>query len=870
MKKIMTIMALTIIVLGLTGCKENTPPIEEKEYLFTINDLSLTVDESQSVMYELAPAGTLADVTLAITSSSVPNVISITNLTITGLQSGTVDITATATNKEGATEEFSISTDFTVTVTGSSSNAPGVIVNGGFENELQDWTIGGPYSTYSTEVIDNNPHSGLAALNLWYDDNEDGDGEAIDLTLTQTLTDITANTYLFSLWYQGTADSITLTVLDGTTELVSETFSGIKYSAVPEHNGYVQFGIEVTLAATTDVTVQIDVEGLVNAWGYIDDIGFNQGTIDDLILAPQSDEDGYINFIDQGGFESLVGWTVDISGSATNQTGTLSSGAFSIWADGAANFDVYRDVVVEDATYNLVLYINGGVPGTEFNTSEAYMYVDDGTTIHTLDIVPEGWNNGIFKRIELLNLTLNGTVTVGVHIAFDGGGNNWINIDDFTLFSEDFEVEDNATLATAMDTAINELPSVNDVTLDNQDAIEAARAAYDALSDGAKALVTTLDTLEALEAKIQELINANITEEGYFNFIVDGDFTTVDAWSTSWTSDASNQGLELQDGVYVMWADGVGNFEMSQSLTLDPADYNLTLYINGGEYGSEFNVDEAYAYVTIGETMYTLDIEPEGWNNGAFKRIEVRGLELSGTVEVGVYIHFTSGSNNWVKLDDFTLWTLDVPVDPDDLAAATAVHDLIAALPEYAALNVDDQTNLIAARTAYDELTETQQLFVTDYLTLLRLEERMDMLVVNPLNTFNSEGTFESPDWTMEAIGWVTLGGNQWTDGDTANNGSQSYNFFKDQVTLEATIMKDVYLDTEDYTLSLYLQGGDYTSVTVIINGVDTVLTPSDAYGLFTIDFSSTGELFTIEVTVIRPDVNGWVTIDDMMIDLQS
>lgn len=53
---------------------------------------------------------------------------------------------------------------------------------------------------------------------------------------------------------------------------------------------------------------------------------------------------------------------------------------------------------------------------------------------------------------------------------------------------------------------ISDLPSP--ITLADKEAVEYARASYDALTDDQKSLVTNLSVLEAAEAKVQELINA--------------------------------------------------------------------------------------------------------------------------------------------------------------------------------------------------------------------------------------------------------------------------------------------------------------------------------------------------------------------------
>jgi hypothetical protein len=234
-----------------------------------------------------------------------------------------------------------------------------------------------------------------------------------------------------------------------------------------------------------------------------------------------------------------------------------------------------------------------------------------------------------------------------------------------------------------------------------------------------------------------------------------------------------------------------------------------------------------------------------------------------------IYINFTGGTNNWVKFEDFTLWSLEYPIDPADLTAAQSVIDLIDALPSVPALITTDEPAVVAARTAFDALTTVQQTYVTNLLVLQKVEDRLYDLINQPLTTFNTEGTFESSDWAMSTIGWVTDGGNSWTDGDTAYSGNQAYSFFKDQSSLTASITKGVYLDAGNYDLTFYLQGGAYTSITVTVDGVSQTYTPTDTYAQFTYSFTSTGAVYHITVEVVRGDTTGWVTIDDMVLTLQ-
>ena len=61
----------------------------------------------------------------------------------------------------------------------------------------------------------------------------------------------------------------------------------------------------------------------------------------------------------------------------------------------------------------------------------------------------------------------------------------------------------------AAEEMIAQIEALGEITLDSKEAIEAARLAYDAMTDEAKALVTNLDVLEAAEAAYQALVEAS-------------------------------------------------------------------------------------------------------------------------------------------------------------------------------------------------------------------------------------------------------------------------------------------------------------------------------------------------------------------------
>lgn len=431
MKKIGLWMILLTSIIMLIACQEGF------KVTLTIDDIVITKGSTEEIDYLLTPAGTFGVISFEIVSSDPVGAISIVGTTLTAHEVGQVTVKATITNTPNAEQKFTATKQFSITVEGIPLPAGEYVANGGFEYGTNEWVITSLYgpSAYGTQVVDNYPHSGEAALNLWYDDNQDEESDPLDLTLSQVVQNLTDSMYLFSVWYQGTATSIELRIKNGNILLESQLFSGFDYVSVPDHQGYVNYGIVIDLSGLSSLTIEIHILGNAGAWGYLDDVSFKKGTLDDIVLPPATGEEGYVNFIEQGGFGSLTPWTVHITGAASSKQATLSSGRLQIWANGVARFEIKQNVTLTAGTYQLAIYLNGGVIGTEFNASEAYIYVKQGETLHTLDLTPEGWGTGVMKRIELSNLSLSGEIEVGIYIDFTSGSNNWINLDNFSLWS---------------------------------------------------------------------------------------------------------------------------------------------------------------------------------------------------------------------------------------------------------------------------------------------------------------------------------------------------------------------------------------------------------------------------------------------------
>lgn len=101
--------------------------------------------------------------------------------------------------------------------------------------------------------------------------------------------------------------------------------------------------------------------------------------------------------------------------------------------------------------------------------------------------------------------TIYGYVSAGFPVlCYDLGGSETAEVAD----EDEAETEETQEISSqdSANAVIEQINSIGEVTADSGDAIAGARAAYDALSDEAKALVTNLDTLNAADAAYNAIV----------------------------------------------------------------------------------------------------------------------------------------------------------------------------------------------------------------------------------------------------------------------------------------------------------------------------------------------------------------------------
>ena len=246
--------------------------------------------------------------------------------------------------------------------------------------------------------------------------------------------------------------------------------------------------------------------------------------------------------------------------------------------------------------------------------------------------------------------------------------------------------------------AIEKINAIGTVTLESEEAIQAARAAYDILTETQKEQVTNYNVLTAAEARLTDLKAAKAVDD------------MIDAIGEV-TAD-SGEAVQAARAAYDALTDAqkaeVKNYDVLTAAERRLANLQAILPV-------EDKID------AIGEV--TLDSE----NTIQAARAAYDALTEEQKAEVKNYDVLTAAEARLA-----------------DLKAAKAVDDMIDAIGE---VTLESENAIDAARAAYEALTEAQQAQVTNYDKLTAAEARL--AVLKPAKPVEK---------LIDAIGEVTLG----------------------------------------------------------------------------------------------------------------
>ena len=408
--------------------------------------MTLRVGEDKAIQPSLSPIGFLGEYSYQIDASSPADLVEIRDGTIHAKGVGEVLIHASATNKEGAKYPFALSDDFTVTVTRPPREEGEILDNGGFEYDFYRYQVvsANPDLVYSTSVVGASPHSGECALNLW-SETASGASDYLNLTLTQVAEIPEAGHYLYSLWFKGDIDSLTLSISHNGSLVKEELFDATKYLKLvdEDQNGYAQYGIDFG-AEAGEYSFAFHATAEKNAnWGFIDDVSVRLGSVGDLVR-PENVGDDEHNFIPNpsmaANLDHVVTLTEGFSRATTNGTFLSYYGA----TGGTVEFYEVAEELPELDNYVASMKVIASGEYTAL-TSECYFYVasEDGTILYREDFALPGYE---WKRIALRDLSLSGNVRFGVAIV--SSTRIWCGFTELRIYSPGYvyEYSDDASL----------------------------------------------------------------------------------------------------------------------------------------------------------------------------------------------------------------------------------------------------------------------------------------------------------------------------------------------------------------------------------------------------------------------------------------
>ena len=254
------------------------------------------------------------------------------------------------------------------------------------------------------------------------------------------------------------------------------------------------------------------------------------------------------------------------------------------------------------------------------------------------------------------------------------------------------------------------------VTTASKTAIEAARAAYTALTDTQKALVTNLATLTAAETKLAELLSA---AKPFAN----GDKVIIyapaykKALSTTKTGNY-NVGVDItiNNGVVTGYAD-------TEVFTVVFNEDGTYSFVNGDK---KLGMADQYTSMNMGDVNDKWELTNLG-NNLYLLKNAIRGTYMEWYAQYSNWS--TYGANNAATDNQFQLSFYVVPTMTPDQEAAMAVDNLIGKIGFVTKLSKED---IQAARTAFDALSDTQKPLVTKLETLTAAEKVLEELEKEP------------------------------------------------------------------------------------------------------------------------------------------
>ena len=190
---------------------------------------------------------------------------------------------------------------------------------------------------------------------------------------------------------------------------------------------------------------------------------------------------------------SIPNWSLEGTGAfLENKTPYAGKTRISFWSSSAFLGHIYQTLTgLENGAY----YVTAMIKGDYADGDESYLYAKDsaGNVIAKQDM-PISENDWV--KVGIPVKVTDGTMTIGVYGKMSGS--MWMNLDNVEAYYA-------GPTDTDVDATEKQIDALGDITLASEEAIAEARAAYNALTDLQKMQVNNYETLQKAEEKLAEL-----------------------------------------------------------------------------------------------------------------------------------------------------------------------------------------------------------------------------------------------------------------------------------------------------------------------------------------------------------------------------
>ena len=287
-------------------------------------------------------------------------------------------------------------------------------------------------------------------------------------------------------------------------------------------------------------------------------------------------------------------------------------------------------------------------------------------------------------------------------------------------------VDPDTEAAAAVDALID---AIGEVTLASEDAIAAARDAYEELTEAQQALVTKLQTLIDAEEALEELQIAahDAAEAAYVDELIDaiGEVTLESEDAIAAAREAYDELTEAQQALVTKLQTLIDAEEALEELQIAAHDAAEAAYVD--------ELIDAIGEVTL-ESEDAIAAAREAYD------------ELTEAQQALV-----------TKLQ--TLIDAEEALEGLKIAAANAAAaaDVDALIDEIGTVTLNSETAIAQARAAYNELTDAQKALVSKLDTLIAAESMLASLQAAAAEATANAAAAAEVDAKIDAIGTVTL-----------------------------------------------------------------------------------------------------------------